>query len=208
MLKRLFPTALFPLLLLSLASFGAMTVLQEGTWPDTWPKELEPYRPRALTLGLHAGHQEDIYVIPFQNREEFEAAWPHLLKVRSPKSPVTLERSPWKFVDNWVAAGVRVLHPRITHTPNFTTPNWPKDIEMQSGEFPEYVVQHLGKWVPPTGDFLRDGFAYRARVDIVLVVDDNIVNLARITLPEDAKVIDKRKEEKKAGDSTIRKTVP
>ena len=45
-------------------------------------------------------------------------------------------------------------------------------------------------------------------MNTVLVVDDNIVDLTHITLAADAKVIDKRNEEKKPGDSTILKIVP
>ena len=198
MSRKWFSAALFSLLLLSLASFGAMTVLQQGTWPETWPKELEPYRAKAVTLGLHAGHQEKIYVIPFENRDEFEAVWPHILKVRSPKSPITLECSPWKHVDESMAAGVRILHPLLSSHSSIA-PIWPQDIDTQSGEFPEYVVRNLGKWVPQSTAGKRAGFAFRARVDIVLVVDDNIVDLKRIQLPADAKIIDKRITEEEKG---------
>lgn len=198
MSKWIFPAALFSLLLLSLAAFGAMTVLHEGTWPKTWPKELEPYRHQAITLGLHAGHQEKIYVIPFENRDDFEAAWPHILKVRSPKSPIILEMSPWKHMEDSITAGVRILHP-LESSDSSNAPIWPKEIETQSGEFPEYVVQHLGKWVPQPTAGKKAGFAFRARVDIVLVVDDNIVDLKRIQLPADARVIDKRKTEEEQG---------
>ena len=33
------------------------------------------------------------YAIPFTKREEFESAWPHLLKVKSPGAPIVCARS-------------------------------------------------------------------------------------------------------------------
>ena len=61
-------------------------VRDEGSWPATWPKELDGLRAQSRTLEgplvllLH-------YAIPFAKREEFETSWPHLLKVKSPARP-------------------------------------------------------------------------------------------------------------------------
>ena len=53
-----------------------------GTWPKSWPKELEPLRKQAWTwVGGLAMNTS--YAIPFATREEFESAWPHILKVKS-----------------------------------------------------------------------------------------------------------------------------
>ncbi len=54
----------------------------EGTWPKSWPKEMEPLRPRSRTLVGPIFLQEH-YQIPFTKPEEFEAAWRHFLKVKS-----------------------------------------------------------------------------------------------------------------------------
>ena len=85
-------------------------VVDKGTWPKSWPKELEPLRKQARTLEgpkillLH-------YAIPFTKREPFEAAWPHLLKVKSQGAPIILRRGPSFWLGNESNAGVCI------HTP-------------------------------------------------------------------------------------------
>jgi len=72
-------------------------VWDKGTWPKSWPKELEPLRKQArtlegnLVLNLH-------YAIPFTKREEFEAAWPYIVKVKSKGAPIHLRRAPDFFL--------------------------------------------------------------------------------------------------------------
>ena len=80
-----------------------------GTWSDQWPKELEPLRKQSRTL---QGGLADVkfHEIPFEKREVFEAAWPHLLKVKRKGEPITLLRSPHKFLGS-VDAGVRIWDP-------------------------------------------------------------------------------------------------
>ena len=69
------------------------SVEDRGAWPETWPKELDGVRKHARTLEgplipfLH-------YQIPFTKREEFEAAWPYLLKVKTKGAPIILVRGP------------------------------------------------------------------------------------------------------------------
>lgn len=66
-------------------------VRDEGTWPKSWPKELEGLRAQSRTLEgplvllLH-------YAIPFTKRDEFESAWPNLLKVKTHGAPIVLRR--------------------------------------------------------------------------------------------------------------------
>jgi hypothetical protein len=67
-------------------------VSDEGTWPAAWPKELEPLRKQAKTYDGPIDQMR--YLIPFTEREEFEAAWPHLLKVKTPGAPIILTRGP------------------------------------------------------------------------------------------------------------------
>jgi hypothetical protein len=53
-----------------------------GTWPQSWPKELEPLRKQSRTLeGPSAPDRH--YAIHFTKRDEFESAWPHILDVNS-----------------------------------------------------------------------------------------------------------------------------
>jgi hypothetical protein len=86
------------------------SVEARGSWPESWPKELESLRKQARTLEgplrplLH-------YAIPFTKREDFESAWPHLLKVRTPGAPIVLRRGPSFWLGEEAAAGV------VVHTP-------------------------------------------------------------------------------------------
>jgi hypothetical protein len=80
-----------------------------GAWPESWPKELEPLRQQA---GTSQGNLLDLVIhrIPFTKREEFEAAWPHLLRIKIRAAPVVLVKSPhshWHFGET--AAGV-IIH--------------------------------------------------------------------------------------------------
>jgi hypothetical protein len=72
-----------------------VSIAEKGLWPDNWPKELDSLRERARTIGGPLGGFLH-YEIPFTKRAEFEAAWPHLLKVRSPEMPITLVKAPWQ----------------------------------------------------------------------------------------------------------------
>lgn len=80
-----------------------------GTWPKTWPQELEPLRKQAWTWEHGFGGMS--YDIPFASREEFESAWPHLLKLKSPGASITFLRGPNLRVGSGKAAGVRVVPP-------------------------------------------------------------------------------------------------
>ena len=90
--------------------YADYSVKDRGTWPASWPKELEGLRKQSRTLEgplvplLH-------YAISFTNREAFEAAWPHLLKVKSQGAPIVLRRGPSFWLGNESNAGVCI------HTP-------------------------------------------------------------------------------------------
>ncbi len=77
-------------------------------------------------------------------------------------------------------------------------PPWPKEIISDSGELPEYVhaeeVDGKRRWVPAMRDGKRVGFLYRARIEIELIVDGNVIDLNRILLPPESFIIDKRFE--------------
>lgn len=95
-------------------------VRDEGTWPESWPDELDELRKQARTLEgplaplLH-------YAIPFTKREEFEAAWPHLLKVKSSGAPIVLRRGPSFWLDQH-SAGVCIHSPPAGTEPVGTSP--------------------------------------------------------------------------------------
>jgi len=90
--------------------FADYTVENRGSWPDDWPKELAALREQSRTLegpirpSLH-------YAIPFTKRDEFEAAWPHLLKVKTKGAPIVLRRGPSFWLGEGKNAGV------CAHTP-------------------------------------------------------------------------------------------
>jgi hypothetical protein len=81
-----------------------------GKWPQSWPKELEPLRKQAWTWEHGFGGMS--YDIPFANRKEFEAAWPHILTLKSKGASITLLRGPHLRVEAGKTAGVRVVPPR------------------------------------------------------------------------------------------------
>ena len=142
-------------------AYALYAVSNEGTWPKSWPKELEPLRKEAWTWEHGFGGMS--YDIPFATREEFEAAWPHILTLKTKDARIYLLRgSHLRVAEGKSGAGVRVVPPReITSA------------EME--KLPANIVTAI--W---------------------LVVDGEIVDLNRISLPADTLIIDERfKEEKK-----------
>lgn len=71
--------------------YAEYTFSQKGEWPHTWPKELEPLRKQATTYEGPIGSSLH-YGIPFTKREDLEAAWPHLLKVKGKGAGIHLVR--------------------------------------------------------------------------------------------------------------------
>src|SRR5687768_4010732 len=77
MKKRIAAFALVAVLF-PVAATGWMSISKRGNWPSSWPPELEPLRARSWSAeGPWTTSQ---YFISFETREEFEAAWPALLK--------------------------------------------------------------------------------------------------------------------------------
>ena len=177
---------------------------------------MEPLRKHSHTL---AHSSVAIYEIPFANQEEFESAWPHILKLKSKEAPVILLSGPHKKLAGTVNAGVRILSPvtgilvsakgtRFFPRPDVPGleafisdhkfvkigPPWPDHIKSESGALPKYVFNEDGKWAPHDPDANKESFRVRtrARIDIELVVDGDIVDLNRIPLPADTPMIDKR----------------
>ena len=139
-------------------------VIAHGAWPANWPKELEPLRAQARTfVGPKAPNRH--YAIFFNEREEFEAAWPHLLKVKSKGGGLHLVRGP-----NFFLGGSRVGV--VVHAP-------PLDSDVGA------VVPN-----PPAR-----GKGIRGAVEATyfeLVADGTIVDLNRVQLPADTMITDER----------------
>lgn len=147
--------------------YGITTVTDKGTWPESWPRELEPLREQSRTVkgGLvKLTH----YEIPFTKREQFESVWPFILKVKSKDGPLMLMSGPSEHKDTGrtISAGVRI---------------WCA-LEGVAG-------------IPPTGantdaKHLRQRWMWTTYIE--LVVDGTVVDLNRIPLPADTQIIDMR----------------
>jgi hypothetical protein len=148
--------------------YALYSVTDKGTWPESWPKELEPLRKQSRTFNGPVAPQHKHYEIPFTKREDFESAWPHLLKVKSKGAPVFLVRGPSRL--GGTKAGVWIHCPPVLAgnqvMPEAPLPGDPND---------------SGRWLYTTC--------------IELVVDGNIVDLNRIPLPQETPIIDKRFED-------------
>jgi hypothetical protein len=186
---------------------SALAMISErGEWPADWPEALEPYRSKAATIGVATGTQEDIYEIGFETRDEFEPIWHILCGLKSRNGTVTLfspssSDARTVFVRTGKTAVVRIR----SHTrggaaskpggPKLTPcPPWPDSAYLPDGTLPEYVtISEDGQtWVPVNSPNASKGFHHRARVDLELIVDGQIIDLNRLRLPADTRIIDKR----------------
>jgi hypothetical protein len=153
----------------SVYTFGEGSVADKGTWPKTWPEELEPLR--ETSRSLQGGELNLIrYEVPFNTREEFEAAWPHILKVKTKGAPLFLVRGPYKPLGNVINAGV-IIHCPPPQTGDQVMPEAPLPGDPKSP----------GRWV------------YTNFIEVV--VDADVVDLNRIPLPADTPIIDVRFED-------------
>lgn len=186
--------------LASSVCFALVITASEGTWPDSWPKELEALRGQARTVDVAHGIQETVYEIPFKNREAFEAAWPLILSLKSVGAPLILAKSPSAYgVSGTTAlAGVRILCPVGGGLPGLSNASpgvafpFTGPLAPARETLPEYVTMENGVPVPATPDDGKLGFYLRARVDIELIVDGDVVDLNRVALPNDTPIIDRR----------------
>jgi hypothetical protein len=183
---------------------------EEGMWPASWPKALEPYRKQASTIEVGTGIQEDVHEIRFKNREEFEKLWPAILELKNKRAPLRL-RSIEPFSQGSLFHNeqpvVRIYGPaysigsasRPGDKELRPVPPWPESIKSSTGELPEYVTKSEDgmTWVP-VEEGRPKGFIYRARIELELVVDGKIIDLNRIYLPADTPIIDKREFEKQS----------
>ena len=110
------------------------TWTDQGTWPKSWPAEMEPLRKQSRTFEgptlplLH-------HAIPFTKRDEFESAWPHLLKIKSQGAPIVLRRGPSFWLGDKATAGVCVHTPPAGQDPiadgKDAKGNWEKTIYIE-----------------------------------------------------------------------------
>ena len=153
----------FALVLSLVSSVDAdYTVTDQGTWPKSWPAELEPLRKQARTFEdpLESLPPSQHHAIPFTKRDEFESAWPHLMKIKSKGAPIVLRRGPSFWLGGKATAGVCVHTPPVGEAP------------IADGK------DAKGNW--------------EKTIYIELIVDGTIIDLNRIPLPADTPIIDVR----------------
>jgi hypothetical protein len=215
--------ASFSMLIVCSSSSALVMGSPTGIWPKTWPKELEPYRTQAKTLSIGTGIQEDVFEIYFQSRQDFGEIWPIILSIKSDGAPLRLKtmEAPSKekvgLFEN-TKPMVRIYAPcydggeliipgskfyPYSSTKLYPYPPWPESVYLPNGKLPEYVKisKDSKTLVPVIGDLSKQpvtGFFFRARIEIELVVDGQIIDLNRIQLPADTFIIDKRTLDKEA----------
>lgn len=180
-------------------TFASVIHWRKGKWPGPWPKQLKEYRGRTLVVEVTEEIQETVFELEFKKREEFEKVWPNIISLKTEGAPLILEKNPSKYdVSGTIAeTGVRILwtstNPVIMDDGSILRASSIdfSSIESPTGQLPEYVVVKDGKWIPYDGNDL-EGPRHRARVDIVLITDANIVDLNRIPLPANTPIIDRR----------------
>ena len=150
------------------AAYALSFLSNTGDWPKDWPKELEPLRKQARTL-VHADAQSRHFGIAFTKREELEAAWPHILKVKTKGAPVFLVRSSGFYLGENAKAGIVIHSPPLNKLDEVETPNDSPD--------------------------MRTRWQYTNYIE--LVVDGDIGDLNRIPLPADTPIVDERFKDEK-----------
>ncbi|MHC4442475.1 MAG: hypothetical protein ACYTF1_19770 [Planctomycetota bacterium] len=191
---------------LAAASLALVSKDSVGTWPKTWPKELEPYRERATTVHDYTpGGHEDVYTIPFTNRDNFEKIWPTVLKLKDKGAPLRLR--------NGQAPSVRIYGPqrpgrlKIAGQEVKIGRTWPPEsVRNPDGLLPEYIVFSKESWAWIPWSMGLGGYRTRARTDIELIVDGEVVDLNRIRLPAETPIIDWRILESEQKPPTTRPT--
>ncbi|AQT68112.1 hypothetical protein STSP2_01267 [Anaerohalosphaera lusitana] len=183
--------------LVSSLTFSYVGVDNKGTWPKSWPEELESLRDQSRTVDVLHGIKEKVYEIPFTDADQFARAWPHILKVKTPGAPLILEKAPSMYCVSGTccSAGARILAPSNLYVGELTAgPPWPENLKTPKGSLPEYVIHEEGKWIPADPNRQKGDYhsRLRARTDIVLIVDGDILDLNKIPLPPHTPIIDNR----------------
>jgi hypothetical protein len=167
MKKTFVPLTVAALCTLCTAAYALYSVNPHGDWPKSWPTELEPLRKQATTLVgpmIDARH----YAIRFTSREQFEAAWPYLLKVKTKAAPIFLIRGENFFLGEKQKAGV------IVHCP--------PEFYSKDSRFPEKPIEGIQN--------LRERWMNTCYLEVV--DDGDTVDFARVKVPKGTTVVDER----------------
>lgn len=165
-MTRKFATAIVSVVVCTVCAtgFALYTVGDKGEWPRNWPKELERLRKKSQTYVGEMSYTH--YSIPFTKRDEFESVWPHILKVKSPGAPLFLVRGKNFFLDEKFTAGV------VVHCP----PRRPANNKPEG----------------PIPDEDNPRVRWSNTITVELIVDAEIIDLNRISLPAETPIIDER----------------
>lgn len=211
----------YSLVILALSAsnaFCTMLVEPGGDWPENWPRELEALRFKASTGHFMAGSVATLYYIPFDAREEFERAWPAILKLKSKGAPLSLYTiDPPKTDPNDTRVVTTVPQVSIVCPEKGTyrkmsdgsyehQAEWTEHIKpfLTDGILPQFVGRPRtpgphADWVtvnPKEHDnILEYGRMEQARVELMVHVDGSVIDLNRIPLPDDTPIRDHRKFE-------------
>jgi hypothetical protein len=195
---------------------GYAVVDQGGEWPSNWPGPLEEFRARAESSysGMPTGTpiNEAIYEFSFKNREEFARAWPALLKIKSKGGTLCLMKCSPASPD-MTGAAARTDGPKVMifappggpwqKADGLSSPAWMEDMESPDGVVPMCVGQRFltgnsdEPWIAidlgkGKRDDLDEYHLERARVDLTLYVDGDIIDLNSIRIPSDTPIVDRR----------------
>lgn len=164
-MKRIaYGLATLALCVLGVHAYALFSVSDQGDWPTRWPKQMEPLREQSATY-IGPMFEQQQHVIPFDDRAAFEAAWPHILKVKTPGAPIILRRGPHTSAGS-LEAGVRI------HCPPAGT---------DRNAFPEAPTRSEKVW---------ERWAWTNFIE--LIVDGEVVDLNHVPLPADTPIVDLR----------------
>lgn len=185
---------------------GFVSIHEKGAWPVGWPAPLESYRDRAKTFEISASVRENVYEIRFETPEEFARVWPAILQLKSEGAPLRVRsvetpgrsRSEGLFPNDKPVVRIYTSvygssAQRLGGRMLPVGPPWPESIKLPNGSLPEYVVisEDGMTWVPTIGE-VPSGLKHRARIEIELVADGEIIDFNRILVPPKTPILDNR----------------
>ncbi|HSG72340.1 MAG TPA: hypothetical protein VLA12_18125 [Planctomycetaceae bacterium] len=176
-------------------TLGVGTGIQENIYTITFETQEEFEKIWPHILKVKTPHSE-LRLLNVSDKEH--PTWGKFLKNSKPcvhiyapsegySSKPDVDRDEFKNLDQLLKDG-RAIH---------ASAPWPDYLVREDGSLPQYVVSLTGedgklKWEPGEPGDEHKGFYNRARVDLELVVDGEIIDLNRIRFPENVKLIDLR----------------
>jgi len=188
------------------SAWGFVSIHERGLWPADWPKTLEPCRGQAKTFEIGTGVRENVYEISFRTPEEFDRVWPTILQLKSAGAPLRVRSIEARSAtsddlfpnDKPVVRIYTPVYGSSAQRPGGRMlpvgPPWPESVKLANGSLPEYVVisEDGMAWGPAIGE-VSTGFRHRARIEVELVADGEIIDFNRIMVPPGTSILDYRR---------------